>query len=214
MSILTSKPAQRAYCSDCLRPQNACICDCVQSVTSRVDVLILQHPDEVRHAKGTARLLHLCLPASRIVAGEVFDETDLHQLLYQDGKQAVLLYPNPSDIQPAIGLACNIRLVVIDATWQNSRRLLRLNPLLQTLPRVAFTHPTPTRYSAIRVAHAAHQLSTIEAASAMLAQLDQGLDTQRLMVAFDAFIRLQQTFLPSVRRLRPMSHPHTLRECL
>jgi DTW domain-containing protein YfiP len=169
---------------------------------SDVEVLILQHPSEALHAKGTARLLHLCLPNSCIVVGEVFDENTLQTLLTEGGKQAVLLYPTEIE-QPLLGRALNqIRLVVLDATWQNSRRLLRLNPLLQGLPRVAFKNPSPTRYSAIRIAHAPHQLSTIEATGAMLAQLDNGFSTQPLLAAFDDFIGLQQSFLPAVRRFR------------
>jgi DTW domain-containing protein YfiP len=171
-------------------------------VHSAVEVLILQHPSEVLHAKGTARLLHLCLPNSRIVVGEVFDEITLQGLLNANGKQAMLLYPSDTDA-PLAGVGIeNIRLVVLDATWQNSRRLLRLNPLLQSLPRVAFKNPAPTRYSAIRIAHAPHQLSTIEATGAMLAQLESGFNTQPLLTAFDAFIELQQSFLPAVRRFR------------
>jgi DTW domain-containing protein len=196
MTLLT----KRLSCAACLRPQRACICHCVQQVQSVVEVLILQHPAEVVHAKGTARLLHLCLPNSRIVKGEVFNESDLQALLSEGGKQSVLLYPSDCD-QPLAGIALtHIRLVVLDATWQNSRRLLRLNPLLQGLPRVAFKDPEPTRYSAIRIAHAPHQLSTIEATGAMLAALDKSVDTQPLLAAFDDFIVLQQSFLPAVRK--------------
>ena len=192
----------RLYCTACLRPQRACICHCVQRVSSEVEVLILQHPDEVVHAKGTARLLHLCLPNSRIVVGEVFDDSTLQGLLTEGGKQSVLLYPSDSYDAPAGKATNHIRLVVLDATWQNSRRLLRLNPALQALPRVAFQNPAPTRYSAIRIAHAPHQLSTIEATGAMLAQLERGLDAKPLLAAFDAFIVLQKSFLPEIRRYR------------
>jgi DTW domain-containing protein YfiP len=202
MTLLTEKVTKRTSCAACLRPQRACICGCIQRVASDVEVLILQHPSEVLHAKGTARLLHLCLPNSRIVVGELFDESALQALLTEGGKQAVLLYPTDNE-QPLAGSALNqIRLVVIDATWQNSRRLLRLNPLLQTLPRMAFKNPEPTRYSAIRIAHAPHQLSTIEATGAMLAQLEKGFDTQPLLAAFDDFIKLQLNFLPAIRKHR------------
>ncbi len=203
--MLDPIPARRLYCAACLRPQTACICGCVQTVASQVEVLILQHPNEVQHAKGTARLLHLCLPNSRLMAGEIFDETALHQLLYADNKTPVLLYPRQNEAQAAFDdstLPNNIRLVVLDATWQNSRRLLRLNPALHALPCVAFQNPAPTRYRAIRIAYAPHQLSTLEATGAMLAQLDAGLNTHPLLTAFDAFIALQQTFLPAVRRMR------------
>lgn len=199
---MTQAFKRRATCTACLRPQRACICPCVQRVHSDVEVLVLQHPSEVLHAKGTARLLHLCLPNSRIVVGEVFDETVLQGLLTEGGKQSVLLYPSDCYNAP-VGKSTNqVRLVVLDATWQNSRRLLRLNPALQTLPRIAFQNPAPTRYNAIRIAHAPHQLSTIEATGAMLAQLEHGLDTQPLLVAFDDFIMFQKSFLPQIRRYR------------
>jgi DTW domain-containing protein YfiP len=172
----------------------------VRSVHSDIEVLILQHPSERLHAKGTARLLHQCLPNSRIVVGEVFDENTLYSLLHEGDKQALLLYPSDCEQVPPITALNQIRLVVLDATWQNSRRLLWLNPLLQGLPRVAFKNPAPTRYSVIRIAHAPHQLSTIEATSAMLAQLDHDLDTRPLLAAFDEFIVLQQSFLPASRR--------------
>jgi DTW domain-containing protein YfiP len=140
------------------------------------------------------------LPNSRIVVGEVFDKSALQALLTEGGKQSVLLYPTDCYEPPAGHASEQIRLVVLDATWQNSRRLLRLNPLLQTLPRIAFQNPAPTRYSAIRIAHAPHQLSTIEATGAMLAALEQGFNEQPLLAAFDRFILLQQSFLPAVRK--------------
>lgn len=71
----------RVMCSACLRPQKTCICAWVTPVPHRVEVLILQHPLEVANPKGSARLLHLCLPHSRLVVGEVFEEQALRQLL-------------------------------------------------------------------------------------------------------------------------------------
>jgi DTW domain-containing protein YfiP len=44
---------------------------------ARTEVLILQHPLEVHEAKGTARLLHLSLPHSRMVTGERSDASAL-----------------------------------------------------------------------------------------------------------------------------------------
>ena len=38
------------------------------------EVLILQHPLEVHHAKNSAGLLHLSLAQSRILIGEEFEE--------------------------------------------------------------------------------------------------------------------------------------------
>jgi len=46
-----------------------------------------------------------------------------------------------------------LRLVVLDATWRKSRKLLHLHPLLQALPRLPLRDPPPSLYR-IRKAHA------------------------------------------------------------
>lgn len=207
-------PTRRAQCTACLRPQAACLCACVQRVATRVQVLVLQHPDEVGHAKNTARLLHLCLPRSQLAEGEAWDATALEQLLHapwQEGNSAttpaapntVLLYPPfAPDAQlpvsappplPDAWLAApqlpQLRLVVLDATWRKSRKMLYLNPLLQQLPRLALAQLPPSRYS-IRKAHQAGQLSSFEATAAALAQLEgwaaDALPLQHLHTSFDA----------------------------
>ena len=96
----SSSSTRRATCAACLRAQNACICHWVRPLSSRVNLLILQHPLEVRNAKNSARLLHLCLPGSRLEVGEAFP--DLHALLYADGRVPVLLYPETPGYAPPV----------------------------------------------------------------------------------------------------------------
>ncbi|PQP01796.1 hypothetical protein C5614_00540 [Massilia phosphatilytica] len=186
-------PSRRATCAACLRAQSACICHWVRPLSSRVDLLILQHPLEVRNAKNSARLLHLCLPGSRLEVGEVFP--DLHALLYADGRVPVLLYPEtPRGSARAADLMTQpdrLRLVVLDATWRKSRKMLHVNPDLQRLPRLAL-HDVPASAYRIRKAHAPHQLSTLEAAALALAQMEGDADRYRpLLQAFDGFVQQQ-----------------------
>jgi DTW domain-containing protein YfiP len=159
-------------------------------------VLILQHPMEVRAAKGTARLLHLCLPQSAIAVGEAFDPDALRAMLYAGGRMPVLLYP-PTDSaagryapesQPS-----RVRLVVLDGTWRKSRKMLHLNPLLLSLPRLSLDDVPPSAYR-IRKAHAEHQLSTLEAAALAIAALDPNAGVGPLLDGFDAFIDQQAAF--------------------
>ena len=169
-------PVKRAMCPVCLRAQATCICALVVPTPHTTDVLILQHPLEVHHAKNTARLLHLSLGGSRLVVGEAFDEAEL-QALVPPGNTAVLLYPPTSlgddDRQAAItASASRVTLVVLDATWRKSRKMLHLSPALQRLPRLALHNLPPSAY-AIRKAHTPGQLSTLEATCAALAQLEQ-----------------------------------------
>jgi len=177
----------RPVCPRCLRPRLTCICDLVLPLANRIELLILQHPLEEQQAKGTARLLHLCLARSTLRVGERFDPAELAPLL--DG--AVLLYPQePADPGPPLPAAPQ-RLIVLDGTWRKSRKMLALNPLLQGLPRLSWAAPPPSRY-AVRRAQRPQQLSTLEAAALALGQLEGRPE---------AFAALQQVFDGLMARL-------------
>lgn len=199
----TSIPSRRAHCQRCLRPATACICACVQPVAHTTQVLVLQHPLEAQHPKGTARLLHLCLPHSRMVLGESWPADALQPLLHAawpaEGERpaepapdlTLLLYP-PSPPDPTLPLqepppwsmadlatlpaGAVLRLVVIDGTWRKSRKMLYLNPALQQLPRLPL-QDVPEGHYTIRKAHKPGQLSTLEATAAALQQLEAGNST-------------------------------------
>lgn len=167
------------------------------------EVLILQHPLEVHHAKNSARLLHLSLPGSRMVVGEQFDDAALHALMPAP-RYSVLLYPPTAtaghDIPGPLDTTQlanpnNVRLVVLDATWRKSRKMLHLSPALQRMPRLTLMNLPAPRYQ-IRKAHKPGQLSTLEATCAALAQLEgDAAHWQPLLQAFDGFVAQQQAYL-------------------
>ena len=193
----------RPTCPHCLRPQATCLCHLAVPTASACELLILQHPLEVHHAKNSARLLHLSVPGSRIVVGEAFDEVALQALL-PGPRTTVLLYPPtayeghaaPALLEPSqLQHPETLRLVVLDATWRKSRKMLHLSPGLQRLPRLALDEVPAGRY-AIRKAHAPGQLSTLEATCAALAQLERNAERwQPLLAAFDAFVAGQMVYI-------------------
>jgi DTW domain-containing protein len=188
----------RLMCPTCLRAHSACICRWVTPTANAVQVLILQHPLELTQAKGSARLLCLSVQQCSLVEGEVFDQARLQAMLTEAGKHPVLLYPDTvahSGSAPAAfntGLMpADICLVVIDATWRKSRKMLHLNPLLQSLPRMGLQGQPASRYH-IRKAHQPHQLSTLEATCTALAQLQNSAASfAPLLTAFDGFVAQQ-----------------------
>ncbi len=193
------QPPRRALCAVCERPQAACICASVARVDSAVEVLILMHPLEVKQAKNSGRLLHQCLPRSRIAVGEAFDPATLDALLHGGGRQPVLLYPaeDGPEAPAAPPDPSRLRLVVLDATWRKSRKMLYLNPALRSLPRLALDDAPASAYR-IRKAHAPHQLSSFEAAAYALAQLTGERDAcARLLASFDRFVVQQAAFVRS-----------------
>jgi DTW domain-containing protein YfiP len=221
--------AKRLHCAACLRPQSSCICQWIAPVAHQVEVLILQHPLEVDQAKGSARLLHLSLPHSRLVTGETFSEAQLRALLEEPfdtqaaaggadsvgHKQALLLYPHsPQDqalglpVPPALAPAllrepARLRLVVLDGTWRKSRKMLYSNPLLQQLPRLSLQGMGASHYL-IRKAHKPDQLSTLEATCAALMQLEgKTAPFEPLLAAFDGFVAQQLGYRPGAAFTAP-----------
>jgi DTW domain-containing protein YfiP len=167
----------------------------------QTEVLILQHPLEVDHAKNTARLLHLCLPNSSMTTGEAFDLANLSAAM-PTPKYTVLLYPQiPHDPAPLadpelLRDPTQVRLIVLDATWRKSRKMLHQSPGLRHLPRLPLDAVPASQY-AIRKAHKLGQLSTLEATCAALAQLEGDAPKfQPLLQAFQGFVAQQQAFVP------------------
>ena len=196
--------AVRPRCPQCQRALRTCICVLAQPVHSDVQVLILQHPMEVREAKGTARLLHQCLgAASRIEVSEALDRPTLQALLHAPwhpgdaARQALLLYPagDAAAMPTPPPAPHSLRLVAIDGTWRKSRKMLYANPLLQALPRLALDTDGTGQYR-IRKAQRAGQLSTMEATTAALAQLHGwpalSTELQHLQQAFARFLDLHE----------------------
>jgi DTW domain-containing protein YfiP len=90
---------------------------------------------------------------------------------------------------PEGSVRAHVRLVVIDATWRKSLRMLLEHRALAALPRVSLDMPAPTRYSAIRAARLPHQVSTLEATVQTLALLEgPSFDGAPLLDAFRRFV--------------------------
>jgi len=178
----------REMCYRCFWPQQLCWCPALRPIETRTRFVFLMHPKEYKEEKaGTGRLTHLCLPNSELHMGKGFDDHEAVQTLLNDAKNfCVLLYPGAQavnlseDAQPS---TFNIqlqhrRLVVflLDATWSGARKMLRLSPGLQQLPRIMFTPAAPSRYI-IKQQPQAGCLSTLEAVHELLTVLERrGLD--------------------------------------
>jgi DTW domain-containing protein len=193
--------SRRASCATCLRAQSACICRWVAPVHASAALLVLQHPIEVANAKNSARLLHLSVAGSVLVVGEAFEAAGLDALLHADGRTPVLLYPDTPGVPALAELppVDRLRLVVLDATWRKSRKMLYLNPALQHLPRLALRDMPASGYR-IRKAHAPDQLSTLEASAHALGQVEgDAAPFEPLFDAFEGFVDQQAAFVPRLK---------------
>lgn len=182
----------RAQCARCARPLKHCLCSLIPSIQSRTQVLILQHPSEVKHALNTARFLALGLSNAELWVGERFDQLAVY--LAEPGYQTFLLFPGEgaqplSPFKPS-GAAQTLRLIVPDGTWRKARKLLYVNPLLETLPRLTLPDGQPSRYR-LRKAPMDGALSTIEAVTTALQLLEPDQSFEALLRPFEALIEGQ-----------------------
>jgi DTW domain-containing protein YfiP len=202
---------KRLLCSKCHLAAVNCICKLVVPVNNLVEVLVLQHTKESAEVKNTIRLLNLCAQNIQIMCGEKFDSDELSKNLYHDQKIPLLLYPETKELA-ALGLLSpaefpdlskieltKIRLVLIDATWKKSRKMLYLNPALQNLPRLTLQNIPDSLYS-IRKAHSQNQLSSLEACCYAWRQFENNPSAHsELLTAFVGFVEQQRGFVDSVK---------------
>ncbi|BBM02489.1 DTW domain-containing protein [Microbulbifer sp. GL-2] len=165
-------------------------------------VLIIQHPQEEKHPFNTGRMAHLCLSNSDLIIAEALTSELQDQLL---SIPSALLYPSLEwlpDSTKLVNLDLSVRkreelslsfqqLIVIDATWRKSKKILHLNPQLQKLPRINLGGDLKSNYT-IRKTSVSDGLSTIESIAKAMQLLEGRDDFQSLLKPFEKMIELQK----------------------
>lgn len=150
-------------------------------MATRTRFIFLMHPKEFKQEKaGTGRLTRLCLANSELHMGMNFTDDEAVAALIQDPRNyAVLLYPGANaknlshgELAPADLGGRQLVVFLLDATWAGARKMLRLSPNLQALPRIMFTPSTMSRY-VIKQQPQEGCLSTLEAVHELLLNLER-----------------------------------------
>lgn len=208
--MISNKQCKRPYCTGCGRLAVNCLCEALCQLENWVEVVVVQHPLEANNVKGTAKLAQACLQNARLIVAEVLSAEQLSDL-FDGEKQVMLLYPITDDFEgeqvAAVALAQQIqadpmaasglKVVVIDATWKKSRKMLYLNPTLAALPRIALAPWQESGYR-IRKQKNAQSLSSLEAIAQLLGTLEQQPQKYApLLNVLDALVAQQLRFLPN-----------------
>lgn len=194
----------RETCYRCFWPKALCWCASIQPMPTSTKFVFLMHPKEYKEEKAaTGRLTHLCLEGSELHVGVNFDEDEAVQALLGDpALYPMLVYPGPTALNlsthplPAEALGGRrLTVFLLDATWALGRKMLRLSPSLQALPKLMFTPSAPSRYVIKQQPHPSC-LSTLEATHELLQVLERaGLDRyplpDQLLGLFDRMQRYQ-----------------------
>ena len=192
-------PNRVGYCSDCWQPDPLCLCP--EPVTVSIQVLIVRHWKEAWKSSNTGRLAQLAIHGAKILdygaPGQTFDEAPLKQpntwLLFPPARQTD---PNGTCTEPPSSLLMDVldqghridRLVVIDASWPQARKLARRIPSLSQLPRVQ-VRPPETPPVRLRKPPFPKAMATLEAIARAVEQIDGPAAAHPLDVLFNRFVK-------------------------
>jgi hypothetical protein len=148
-------------------------------------------------------MAHLSLPGSSLQVGTDFSADPVVTAALAADTPPYILFPGPQAVDVAtLPRDRPLTLVVLDGTWWQARKLLKLNPALAALPRVAFTPTNPSRYL-IRRQPADFCVSTIEALAQVLDVLEPGERSfTRILDPFLAMVAKQRWYETEVQSRR------------
>ncbi|MEJ6475469.1 tRNA-uridine aminocarboxypropyltransferase [Pseudoalteromonas piscicida] len=189
---------KRNTCSACQFPLNTCVCSYIgPMIENAIDIIVMQHPSEVKVAKNTAKLLSLQLSNVTIYIGE--NESDFNALRTRCADQRVaLLYPNDQAhtlISNSNGTVKLDAIIVLDGTWKKATKLYQLNQWLHALPSFKFDTFHASEYT-IRKSKHKYSLSTLEAAAQFL-DIADSCDTSALYQLQAGMVKEQMKLMPA-----------------
>jgi DTW domain-containing protein len=157
-------------CPRCALHESACACALLPQLPIQTRFVVIRHAREAHKSSNTARWAALLLPSVELRSW--WGRPDAGQLGDAGRPGDWLLFPlEESASNPApVALPPPQRVVVLDGTWRQVRRMLRALPALQAVPRLSVP-PRPGRV-ALRRASSPGQLSTLEAMSSAVAVLE------------------------------------------
>ncbi|SNT08296.1 tRNA-uridine aminocarboxypropyltransferase [Tardiphaga sp. 215_C5_N2_1] len=210
-------------CPHCHKPMPLCICDSITPIDNKIELLILQHPQEQDRALGTARVaaLHfkkatvkigLSWPSLAKALGKPVADPARWAILYL-GSAKVTDYETDRDIlaidrkgqaeENQRALLKDIQgIVLLDGTWSQAKALWWRNAWMLKCQRVILGPAKPSLYGKLRREPRKDGLSTIEAAGMLLASLERKPDIEAtLNEAFERMLakyREAQTVMPEL----------------
>jgi len=190
-------------CPRCHKPPALCVCDTIVPLDNRIQVLILQHPQEQDRALGTARLtaLHfrhailkvgLSWPSLTKILGRPTDP-QRWAILYLGSAKAATLAPDREVVvlnrkgEPERDQDALLRdiegVVLLDGNWSQAKALWWRNAWMLKCRRVILGPPRPSRYGKLRREPRRDGLSTIEAAAMLVSRLEKRPEIEAALTA-------------------------------
>jgi DTW domain-containing protein YfiP len=190
-------------CPQCGKPKALCVCDGIAPIDNKIELLILQHPQEQDRTLGTARLTALHFKNATLKIG--LSWPSLAKILGHPAnpQRWAILYlgsVKAAEIAPAREIVAVNRkgeaeqdqdnalryiqgIIVLDGTWSQAKALWWRNPWMLKCPRVVLGPTRPSRYGKLRREPRGDGLSTLEAAAMLLGSLEQRPEIETTLYA-------------------------------
>ena len=164
------------------------------------------HPKEAKRQRtGTGNLAHISLKDSEIIVGLDFSKNQrLMSLLNNPEYYAVLMYPGENawtarneKLKETLK-GRKLLVIILDATWFCSKKMIEHNPFMLELPRISF-YGNYTSIFTFKHEPKPEYISTIECCYYVIKELqtsgfvNANIDPEPLMNIFKAMIKLQLT---------------------
>lgn len=196
-----------SFCIHCTFPTDSCICALAPILTLPSHVHILYHPKEFQRRNSSGRLLKHCFNVPsiqwhRLKNKQLQQKLNGYALLYpaepEKAELNTLITKHGQPLtqqrhEPLKGY------IWLDATWQESRKILKQSPWLNALPKYSISthsdYDLPSSQYSLRRNQTSEGLSTMETFAYWLYEQNQIQSAQDLLNFFNHF---QATYL-SVR---------------
>jgi DTW domain-containing protein YfiP len=189
---MTESEDSRPLCSRCQKPTALCVCAALGAYKGDLAVLVLRHPQERDQVLGTARMIELQVPKSRIVTGLSWRNLSAALGREANPHEWGVLYQGPKSDRPQRGAAPVTAVdrkgqplpnqeaeleslhgvIVLDGTWSQAKTLWWRSPWLLKCRRLVLAPQRPSAYGKLRREPRRDSLSTLEAAALALSGLE------------------------------------------
>lgn len=190
-------PEKPIPCPSCGFHYN-CLCGEVPTLDSQTRIELLMHETEAARTTNTGQLLEKALPlCRRHIWQRKTPPTTLLTLLADPDVRSYLVFPDADAIAlDTVFSDANtapqtkpVHFIIVDATWQQARKMLRQSPWLNNVPKVKLPEGLATRYT-LRRNQPDGSLCTCEVGMVLIEALGEKENASRMGQYFDKFMQV------------------------
>ena len=194
MATLSAAPPDS--CPRCLFPPADCLCGQFEPVPVRTEFVLLRHAAERRRRSNSGRAVANLVQGARVIDYGAPDSPLLDTAL--PGANCVLLWPEGPPATPPWKGPVPGYVLVLDATWQQARRMRRRVATLASMPTLHVA--SLGERQRLRITPAAGGISTLEAVAAAIELFEGEGAAASLLACYDRMVEVLHARGRSPRR--------------